>query len=106
MAEGVGFTGIQASGAEVDPVVVAADRALAEGDLEPLRALVPPERFGELAARFEVARAKRGFAVADVPAGRDYVAAYVSFFKYAEGAEHEHGHHHAGHEAHVHHRHA
>ena len=94
MAEGVGFTGIQGPGAEVEPVVVAADRALEDGDLEPLRALVPADRFDELAARFELARAKRDFAVDDVAAGRDFIAAYVSYFKYAEGEDHDHGHHH------------
>lgn len=98
MAEGVGFTGIQGPGAAVEPVIVAADRALADGDLEPLRALVPADRFDELAARFEVARAKRDFDVDDVAAGRDFIAAYVSYFKYAEGEEHDHGH--AGHHGH------
>jgi len=94
MAEGVGFTGIQGPGAEVEPVVVAADRALEDGDLEPLRALVPADRFDELAARFELARAKRDFAVDDLAAGRDFIAAYVSYFKYAEGEDHDHDHHH------------
>ncbi|MCC6610383.1 MAG: hypothetical protein IT515_12025 [Burkholderiales bacterium] len=101
MAEGVGFTGIQGPGAHVEPVVVAADRALDDGNLEPLRALVPPERFGELATRFARARGKRDFAVDDVKAGRDFIAAYVSYFKYAEGEEHDHasraGHAHHGH---------
>lgn len=102
MAEGVGFTGIQGPGADVEPVVVAADRALEDGDLEPLRALVPADRFVELASRFERARALRGFAVDDVAAGRDFVAAYVSFFKHAEGEDHEHQHEHLGHGHHGH----
>ena len=67
---------------------------LEDGDLEPLRALVTADRFDELAARFELARAKRDFAVDDVAAGRDFIAAYVSYFKYAEGEDHDHGHHH------------
>lgn len=106
MAEGVGFTGLQGPGAPVEPVVVAADRALEDGDLEPLRALVPTGRFDELAARFERARALRDFAPDDVAAGRAFVAAYVSYFKYAEGEDHEHGHHHdhgPEHHAHAHH---
>lgn len=97
VAEGAGFTGIQASGAEVEPIVVAADQALVDGDLEPLRALVPSERFEKLAKRFEVARAKRDFPVDDVPAGREFVAAYVSYFTFAEGHDHEHTHVHAHH---------
>lgn len=90
-AEGVRFTGIQPSGVAVDPVVAAADLAIASGDDEPLRALVPVDRFDELHRRFQVARGKRDFDVDDVAAGREYVAAYVSYFKYAEGEEHGHG---------------
>lgn len=52
---------------------------------------MPADRFDELAIRFERARAKRNFAVDDVKAGRDFIAAYVSYFKYAEGEEHDHG---------------
>jgi hypothetical protein len=92
MGEGVGFTGIQPSGAKVDPVVVAADRALDRGEDRELIALVPAARRGELHRRFELALGKKSFDVDDVPAARDYVAAYVSFFKYAEGEDHEHGH--------------
>ena len=99
MAEGAGFTGIAPSDTPVDPVVSAADEALVTGNLEPVRHLVPAERFDELAARFESARAKRDFPVDDVAAGRDYIHAYVSYFKYAEGEEHDHAHgeHHHGH---------
>lgn len=104
MAEGVGFTGIKGHDATVEPVVTAADRALETGDLEPLRALVPADRFEELAHRFQHAREKRGFTVDDVRAGRDYIAAYVSYFKYAEGEDHEHGA--DGHGAHAHRAHA
>lgn len=106
MSEGVGFTGIQGPGALVEPVVVAADRALDDGNLEPLRALVPSDRFGELTARYQRARALRDFLVDDVAAGRDFIAAYVSYFKYAEGEDHEHGHQHDAHEHHTHDNHA
>ena len=109
MGEGVGFTGIQPSGAAVDPIVVAADRALETGDDREVVALAPAARRGELHRRFQVALAKKGFAVDDVPAARDFVAAYVRFFKFAEGEDHEHGHpppaagEHAQHHAHAHH---
>ena len=94
MGEGVGFTGIRGPEARVEPVVVAADRALATGNLEPLRRLVPPGRFAELARRFAEARAKRDFPVDDVEAGRDFIAAYVAYVKFAEDDEHEHQHRH------------
>jgi uncharacterized protein DUF6448 len=93
MGEGVGFTGIQPSGTQIEPIVAAADRALEIGDDTEVYVMAPPERREELHRRFELALAKKGFDVNDVPAARDYVAAYVSFFKYAEGEDHAHGRH-------------
>ena len=92
MGEGVGFTGIQPSGAKVDPIVVAADRALDMGEDRELMALAPAERRDELHRRFKVALGKKAFDVDNISAARDFVAAYVSFFKFAEGEDHEHGH--------------
>ncbi len=88
--EGAGFDGIKPAG-QVDPVVVAADRSIEAGEIEPLAALVPPERLPELRARLARALALKDHDVNDVEAGRRWVAAYVSFVKYAEGEEHEHG---------------
>lgn len=101
MAEGVGFTGIQPTGAAVDPVVVAADRALESGDDAGLRDLVPADRWEELHRRFGEALARRDHDVNDVAAGREFMEAYVSFFKYAEGEDHDH-HGHGGHAPHGH----
>lgn len=92
MGEGVGFTGIQPSGAKVAPIAVAADRALERGDDRELLALAPAARRDELHRRFQVALGKKAFDVDNVPAARDFVAAYVSFFKFAEGEDHVHGH--------------
>lgn len=89
MGEGVGFTGIQPSGTGIDPVVKAADRALETGDDSQVIALAPADRRSELHRRFQIALRKKDFGVNDVPAGRDYAAAYVSYFKYAEGEDHE-----------------
>ncbi|MBI3748242.1 MAG: hypothetical protein HY262_05300 [Chloroflexi bacterium] len=90
VGEGAGFDGIKPAG-RVDPVVVAADRAIESGKLEPLAGLVSPERLPELRARLARALALKDRDVEDVEAGRRWVAAYVSFVKYAEGEEHEHG---------------
>lgn len=98
MGEGVGFTGIQPEGTQIDPVVKAADEAIALGSDADLLPLVPEERRAELDERFQSALAVKDFDVDDVAAGRRYLAAYVSFFKYAEGEDHEHH----GHEAHAH----
>jgi hypothetical protein len=88
--EGAGFDGIKPAG-QVDPVVAAADRSIEEGDIGPLAGLVPPERLPELRARLARALALKDHDVRDVEVGRRWVAAYVSFVKYAEGEEHEHG---------------
>lgn len=90
MGEGVGFTGIQPVGSAVDPVVGAADEAIALRSDAQLLSLVPQERRVELDRRFEAALAVKDFDVDDVVAGRRYLAAYVDFFKYAEGEDHAH----------------
>ena len=98
MGEGVGFTGIQPVGTQIDPVVKAADEAIALGSDADLLPMVRQERRAELDKRFQGALAIKDFDVDDVAAARGYVAAYVSFFKYAEGEDHEHH----GHEGHAH----
>lgn len=97
MGEGVGFTGIQPAGTAVDAVVTAADAAIALGSDAHLLPLAPEERRAELDARFEAALAVKDFDVDDVVAGRRYLAAYVNFFTYAEGEDHDH-HEHAEHD--------
>lgn len=94
--EGAGFDGLKPVGSVVDPAVVAADRAIESGSIEPLRTLVPADRLDELARRLEVVLHHKAYPVDDVEAGREYIAAYVSFVEYAEGEDH--GHEHGGHE--------
>lgn len=97
--EGAGFHGIEPAGTGVAPQVVAADQALELGSIEPLRGLVEDDRWGELERRFDRAVALRGFDPDDLVAARGYMEAYVQFFKYAEGHEHDdHGHGHAQHQ--------
>lgn len=104
--EGEGFTGIEPAGTALPPVVVAADRAIADGSIEPLRGLIDPDRWPELDRRFERAMTRKEFDVDDLDAARDYIEAYVLFFKYAEGEDgHGHGHGqdaHQGHHGHPH----
>lgn len=90
MGEGVGFTGIQPVGTQIDPVVKAADEAIALDSDADLLPMVPEEHRAELDKRFQAALAIKGFDVDDVAAARRYIAAYVRFFKYAEGEDHEH----------------
>lgn len=96
--EGAGFSGLAPAGAGVDPRVVAADEALELGSIEPLRGLVDEDRWDELERRFDHAIALKGFDPDDLVAAREYMDAYVRFFKYAEG--HDHDHH--GHDHHEH----
>jgi hypothetical protein len=93
--EGAGFDGIKPTGAQVPPQVVAADQALSLGRIDPLRGLVDDERWDELERRFDQAVALKDFDVDDLAAAREYMQAYVSFFKYAEGHDHDHQHAHA-----------
>lgn len=92
--EGASYDGIKPTGTALDPRVMAADKAMASGELKPLLALIPADKQHELRHRFEKARALQKFDVDDVAAGRAYIEAYVSFYKYAEGEEdHQHHHH-------------
>ena len=94
MGEGVGFTGVKPAGTPVDERILAADMAIEAGNLTPLAGKVPEEMKHELHILFDRVMALKNFDVNDVKAGREYVAAYVSFFKFAEGEEHAHA---AGH---------
>jgi len=94
MGEGVGFTGLKAAGGPLEPVVAAADAALASGDDDAVLALVPDDRRDRAHELFLVALGRRDHDVDDVAAARAYVDAYVAFVKYAEGEHHEHGHEH------------
>lgn len=98
--EGAGFDGIKPTGTELPAEVVAADAAMESGTIDPLRGLIADERWDELERRFTVVMGKKDFDIEDIDAGRDYVAAYVNFYKYAEGHDGEHHHHHGGHSHH------
>lgn len=88
--EGVPFTGVKPSGTPVDEKIKAADKSLATGNLAPLAAMVPKDKVPELTRRYHRALALRNFDVNNVKAGREYIEAYVQFFKFAEGEEEEH----------------
>lgn len=91
--EGVPFTGVKPSGTPIDEKVLAADKSIEKGNLSPLKDLVPKEMLPELQERFNKAMSLKNFDVNNVSAGREYIEAYVQFFKFAEGEEAEHAHH-------------
>jgi len=49
--------------------------------------MVPADKVNELTKRFDKVMALRNFDINDVNAGRQYIAAYVQFFKFAEGED-------------------
>lgn len=97
--EGAPFEGLKPSGTPIDEKVAAADKSVEIGNLSPLKGLVSEEQMHELEKRFEKVMSLKDYDVNDVSAGRAFVEAYVSFFKFAEGEEHghrnehKHGHH-------------
>lgn len=90
--EGAGFDGLKPQGTAIDPVVIAADTAIATGSIDSLIGLVPADRLPELDHRLHAALALKDHPLDDVIAGRRYIAAYVAFFTYAEGEDHGHEH--------------
>ena len=103
-SEGEGFTGLKPAGS-VAPAIAAADRALVDGNVEPLAdELAAAIRHG-VEERFAVAYEMRQTAGDSVEQGREYVEAYVQFTHFAEqvdhlvdaGASHQHQETHAGH---------
>jgi len=97
--EGASYTGLLPPGMPIDEKVAAADKCIEIGNLSPLEGLVSPEEMPELEKRLHEALALKDFDPNDVQAGREYINAYVSFFKFAEGEDHDHGH---GHDHHAH----
>lgn len=96
--EGASFDGLKPLGTPIDEVVEAADESIATGNLDPINkmneeGLIPDERMAEITERFEKVMSLKNYDVNDLEAGREYIEAYVSFFKFAEGEEEngEHG---------------
>lgn len=97
LGEGAPYIGLKPSGTPIDPKIAAADKSIETGNLAPLEGLVSHEELHALEEKFQRVVALKGFDVNDVAAARKYVEAYVSFFKLAEGEEHDHGQHAHGH---------
>jgi len=89
-SEGAPFSGVKPHGTPIDERVAAADKAIETGNLESLKKLVPAEKVSELEERFHRVLALKDYDVNDVEQGREYIEAYVMFFKFAEGEEDVH----------------
>lgn len=86
-SEGEGFTGLQPAGS-VDPAIAAADRALAEGNVDHLAEEIAAAVRQGIEDRFNEAHEKLQTAEISVDQGRDYVEAYVQFTHFVEAVHH------------------
>jgi hypothetical protein len=82
--EGEPFTGIEPAGTDLGPIIRGADKALQNDALEPLLKLFPAVATAEIRIRFKEVMTKKAYHLNDVPAGREYVKAYISFLHYLE----------------------
>ena len=83
--EGAPYTGLKPAGRDLGPVILAADKAIETGAVEPLVKLVTSESTNGIRERFQKVTAAKKFNAEDVSAGRGYVKAYVEFVHYVEG---------------------
>ena len=82
--EGAPYTGLKPAGRDLGPVIPAADRALETGSEEEMVKLVTAAVDAGLRKHFKRAQTRRKFDARDIPAGRDYVNAYVEYVHYVE----------------------
>lgn len=85
--EGAPFTGLQAAGSPIEPVILAADRALASGSGDELSGHLSQAVAKGVERRFAEAREAKKHADESVEAGRRYVAAYVELTHYVEALD-------------------
>lgn len=82
--EGAPYTGLKPAGRDLGPAIPAADRALEEGSMEQVKALLTDAMQKGLREHYEKALTKKHFRAEDLAAGREYVEAYVEFVHYVE----------------------
>jgi len=82
-AEGAGYTGLKPAG-QVEPVIAAADKAIATGSLDDLAKEISTLIISGMRQRFERVMKTKKHIDDSVEAGREYVEAYVKFVHYVE----------------------
>jgi hypothetical protein len=83
--EGAPFTGLKPAGRDLGPAIPAGDKAMENGDIEPVLLVISDKMKHGLHERFTVMQAKKKAAGSDVAAGREFVKAYVTYIHYVEG---------------------
>jgi len=86
--EGAPYTGVKPAGRTLGPIIPAADQAIEAGSADALLKLLPEAGRAHARELFQAVLAKKDFKVDDVDAGRQYMAAYVTFM---HGVERLHG---------------
>lgn len=81
--EGEGFNGLKPAGS-VDPAIAAADRALADGNIDAFADELAAAVRQAVKERFAHTREKRELAEKSVAQGREYVSAYVQLTHFVE----------------------
>jgi hypothetical protein len=82
--EGAPYTGLKPAGRDLGPAIPAADKALDEGSLGPVVALLTKGVEDGLRRHFEEVIMAKRFKPGDVSAGREYIQSYVEFIHYVE----------------------
>jgi hypothetical protein len=82
-SEGAPFTGIQPAG-EIDPAVMDADAALAQGNIDDLVGRITRKFEQTARERFVAASNAKAQAGESIAAGREFVEAYVQYVHYLE----------------------
>jgi Family of unknown function (DUF6448) len=82
--EGAGFTGLKPAGRDLGPAIPAADKALGDGNVEPLVKLLTTTIQDRVRDHFNEALTKQKFAKDDLDAGRAFVKAYVEYIHCVE----------------------
>ncbi len=82
--EGAPYTGIKPAGRDLGPAVVAGDKALQTGSVEPLAQLLTQAVHTSVGGQFKEVMAKQDYKADDVAAGQEYVKAYVGYIHSVE----------------------
>ncbi len=82
--EGESYTGIKPVGAEVEPGIVAADKAIENGSVDNLIKELSTQLINGVRERFNNVLEKKRHKDESVESGREYVKAYITFIHYVE----------------------
>ena len=82
--EGEAYTGLKPAGSEVEPGIVAADRAVETGSIDNLVKEISAKFTAHIHNHFKTLLGKKKHMDGSVEAGREFVEAYVTFIHYVE----------------------